>query len=60
MADPLDMKPLPSDPIACRGFSERHIRSHHQDNHGAALKDLPAKRPAETFGADTAARTLAG
>lgn len=44
MADPLEMKPLPLDPTALRGLSERLIRSHHQNNYGGALKNLVATR----------------
>ena len=36
--------PLPFDPAAIRGLSERLLRSHHQNNYGGAVKRLGAIR----------------
>lgn len=40
----LDLKPLPFDPAALRGLSERLVRSHHENNYAGALKNLVKTR----------------
>jgi Fe-Mn family superoxide dismutase len=46
MASPLslDPRPLPFDPAALRGLSERLLRSHHENNYQGALKNLVKTR----------------
>lgn len=45
MASPtLDPRPLPFDPTALRGLSERLIRSHHENNYTGAMKNLAKTR----------------
>jgi Fe-Mn family superoxide dismutase len=39
MPDPT-LQPLPFDPTALRGLSERLVRSHHENNYAGALKNL--------------------
>jgi len=45
-----EIKPLPFDPARLEGFSERLIRSHHENNYGGAVRRLNAiqERLAET------------
>ncbi len=45
MASPtLEPRPLPFDPTALRGLSERLIRSHHENNYTGAMKNLAKTR----------------
>ena len=38
------MKPLPFDPAKLKGLSEKLITSHHDNNYGGAVKNLPRSR----------------